>query len=150
MNKLQLSWEPGAFVIKDEDARLNFSKLEDREGFLGCFYHCEIEIDQIAVMAKELTLIAKMQEEIAGIEIDLNKEVPALEIFIPDIYPVPPYFEDDEHNVFIPDWDGLEQFAHEGGWAGIKDLSDDIGIEAADFLNCWFIIVHGRMYLKEE
>lgn len=168
MNKLQLSWKPffnkmqerycHHFVVADEDCWFSFIEEEGRLHCTTRVWQMTDEmktpqlIEEIENLLPRLSLITKIGKEIEGAEIQIfpDSDFDVIEISIPNIYPVPPYFEDDEQNVFIPDMEGLKQFAIDGDWEGIEGLAGDIGIDPEDFLNCWFMIVHGRMYLKEE
>lgn len=50
--------------------------------------------------------------------------------------------------VFIENVQTLEAWARAGGWATAEAMAKEFDVEVNAFLNNWFTIVHGRLFLK--
>lgn len=60
-----------------------------------------------------------------------------------------PYYFDKELYCFCPNEKALEQFAKEGGWDDLDDLCGTTGVTIQEFVGRWFLIVDGRVFIKE-
>ena len=58
------------------------------------------------------------------------------------------YQIDDEYYAFCPDEKALEQYAKDGQWNDIEDLEGETGVSREELIEKWFLIVHGRVFIK--
>lgn len=59
------------------------------------------------------------------------------------------YKMDNEYYAYCPDYEALEQFCRDGNFENINDLVLHTGLQADRFIGKWFLLVHGRVYMKE-
>jgi hypothetical protein len=49
---------------------------------------------------------------------------------------------------FCPTEKSLIQFAIDGLWKSLHDLELEIGIDRSELIGKWFLIIHGRCFMK--
>lgn len=59
------------------------------------------------------------------------------------------YKVDSEYYIFCPTEEAFAQNCIDGGWESIADFELETGVTKEELIGKWFLVVHGRVFIKE-